>query len=1079
MRKDASDQIHQRELLFAHVVVEEGFLTAAQVEPFLMCGGRLAEQLVEANLLDSQACEAIEAQVDSLMGALLCDVEPRGAAQPLLDEAPTRYEPAADGAPARGEGELIGQGAQGEVLAIWDTFLEREVAMKTLRDPLGQRPETVPVQRFLREARVLARLDHPGIVPVHELGRRQDGRLYFTMKRVRGVTLSEVTRACRTLDDRLRLLPRFVAVCQAVAYAHSKGVVNCDLKPEHVILGKFGETTVVDWGLARLIDRAHHRGDGEEGVTLSRQAGAVLGTRGYMSPEQERGEPIGPESDVFALGRVLQRILANSVAPELRSIAARASAADPTQRYPDVQALIDDLNTFQEGGLVSAHRYSLIAQTRRWLDRHRQGVRLGWVVITLTSLMGLLMFSRDRRERALLAQRIESELQTALEEGADKARIQILAASAMQLKGETPELRGALIVGRSGWRPKLVIRRAPPPGGPTVKCEEARWIPPRSPVICAAYSRNSTHWWWAEDILRVASAPRPVGVARGEQALSTDGTSLMLCDVRFERCKTALPNASLNGIGSVHLVDTGWVTLGSDGRIQVWGPSDKAPRWESLVVHPRGLNVSPDGDAVIVGDWGGGLRWWQALTGQLLGSVPAGSHGSAVNAASTGHRWVATTGSETYGDLSEIQVFSGRISEDDRFPQPLMTLEGHRSTLMGLAFSPSTPWLLASASRDGTVRLWDVEVGQTLSVIEVGCVPAKGALSFSDDGRMLGVVCEEGQVLAWEIDGAHTRDRLLGHRDAAMGVRWLSQDRLASVGGDGTLRLWKHGREQAVNFVTHVATGALAPLPSGNVLVGAPELLIEADGRTGLEVRRWSVAGLERPYSLAVSPDATTVAVAGYKGLRTLVLSPGGLSRTPGLPSGSSVAGVAFSLEGRSLIASGISGELWSYTVVGGTSGRELATDLPALGRVILSPNGTELAVGDREGRIHRLRLRDGQRVAVMEGHQYWPYALRYGPGEGRLVSGAVDATVRLWDLAGSRSVAVLTAHRNAIWDVDLSPDERFLASASGDRTIGIWDLADLQTPPEAILALARAHYGLTINGADIVEDSTWTPTRD
>lgn len=182
----------------------------------------------------------------------------------------------------------LGEGGMGRVDLVDDTHLHRRVARKEL---LSGDPSIVA--RFLREARITAQLDHPGIVPIHELGVRADGTVYYTMKRVRGTTLREKLNECASLPDRLALLVHYADLCQAVGFAHSKGVIHRDLKPENVMVGPFGETLVLDWGLATLLGEPEQPGSGSavelgDDARLTR-AGSLLGTPSYMSPELASG----------------------------------------------------------------------------------------------------------------------------------------------------------------------------------------------------------------------------------------------------------------------------------------------------------------------------------------------------------------------------------------------------------------------------------------------------------------------------------------------------------------------------------------------------------------------------------------------------------------------------------------------------------------------------------------------------------------------------------------------------------------------------------------------------------------------
>src|SRR3954469_2659561 len=191
-------------------------------------------------------------------------------------------------------GALIGRGGMGEVVVAQDQRIGREVAVKRIR---AKAPTHDAVDRFLREARIQARLDHPAIVPVYELGTDADGRPYFTMKRLAGVTLS------RKLADNgpvQPLLRAFVDVCLAIQLAHSRGVVHRDLKPSNIMLGDYGEVYVLDWGVARVLDDPHHSiavaGD-IQSLDGQTRAGAVLGTPGYMAPEQVRGAEVSTPAD--------------------------------------------------------------------------------------------------------------------------------------------------------------------------------------------------------------------------------------------------------------------------------------------------------------------------------------------------------------------------------------------------------------------------------------------------------------------------------------------------------------------------------------------------------------------------------------------------------------------------------------------------------------------------------------------------------------------------------------------------------------------------------------------------------------
>ena len=288
--------------------------------------------------------------------------------------------------------ETLGRGGMGTVYLARDRRLDREVALKVIQLPGGAAED---VERLLREARVLARLEHPGIVPVHDAGLLPDGRAFYTMKRVRGLRLDEHARAV-PLAERLRAFER---ICEAVAFAHAHGVIHRDLKPENVMIGPFGEVLVMDWGVAKVPSHPPSTGEGEKAAAWMRDSnltahGTILGTPGYMAPEQECGEidRIDERTDVWALGALLGFLLAGEEAPRpLEAIRRRAMAAEPRDRYPEVDELAADLSRYLAGLAVSAHRESLLDRAGRFARRHRAAILLVLAYVLMRALLILIL----------------------------------------------------------------------------------------------------------------------------------------------------------------------------------------------------------------------------------------------------------------------------------------------------------------------------------------------------------------------------------------------------------------------------------------------------------------------------------------------------------------------------------------------------------------------------------------------------------------------------------------------------------------------------------------------------------------
>jgi serine/threonine-protein kinase len=387
--------------------------------------------------------------------------------------------PAAQGFDARYQvAERIGEGGMGIVHSCSDRHIGREIAIKLSRDD-GL------AARFLREARVQGRLEHPSVVPVYDLGRAPDGKLFFTMKRVRGQNLADILDRQRRGDPytieqhtRRKLLTAFVNVCLAVDFAHSRGVIHRDLKPANVMLGDFGEVYILDWGLARIRgvadpSSAHARvDDSEPGQTV---AGALLGTPGYMAPEQARGDHAGLDgrADVFSLGAILFEILTrealiarrsvaemisdtlsgvdarvsvrvpeSDVPPELELVCRRATRIDRDKRYPSARELCRAVERYLEGDrdlelrreLAEAHGRAARAAAERALqtgglaERRRALAEIGRALAldpshqgAMATLVGLLAQPPDevpeqaeRERKALERDRVRNTARTGL-----------------------------------------------------------------------------------------------------------------------------------------------------------------------------------------------------------------------------------------------------------------------------------------------------------------------------------------------------------------------------------------------------------------------------------------------------------------------------------------------------------------------------------------------------------------------------------------------------------------------------------------------------------------------------------------
>lgn len=297
----------------------------------------------------------------------------------------------------------IAAGGMGTIFLVRDRELLRDVALKvlTLPDSSG-----AWVERILREAQTLAQLEHPAIIPIHDVGRLPDGRVFYTMKHVDGATLQDFRRPSVSTGELLRLMTR---VCDAIAFAHSRGVIHRDLKPANIMVGPFGEVLVMDWGIALrlagdndLSDSQSTPFDSEVDGADDTAGGSVIGTPGYMSPEQAAGgsAAVDHRTDIYGLGAVLYFILTGSppvssgtpaetldrvrkgqfkpprernpdIPKRLEAICLKAMATNPFARYQSVEALSKDLQSYLEGLPVTAYRESIWEKSRRWVGNNQ------------------------------------------------------------------------------------------------------------------------------------------------------------------------------------------------------------------------------------------------------------------------------------------------------------------------------------------------------------------------------------------------------------------------------------------------------------------------------------------------------------------------------------------------------------------------------------------------------------------------------------------------------------------------------------------------------------------------------------
>jgi hypothetical protein len=685
--------------------------------------------------------------------------------------------------------EELGSGGMGTVMRAVDTALCREVAVKLLTRTGDERRHA----RFLAEAQITGQLEHPGIVPVHGFGTAADGRPWFAMKLVRGRTLGEIIAARSTDPGTARAWPvrRLIAVliqaAQAVAFAHSRGVVHRDVKPANLMLGDFGEVLVMDWGLARM------QGSGPDGAVAGgldaapevSVDGTVCGTPCYMPPEQARGERdrIGPASDVFALGATLCEILsgrppltgpsASSVVRRaargeadlpvrdwqgrplpaaLVSICRRALAGEPGQRYPGALAFAADLQAFLDDRGVEAHEAGWWEDAARAVRRHRSAAAVAGVAGLLLAASLAFGYLAERRARgAAEAERVRAEAA-------------LVDAERRRADAELGRRRERMLVQGARTQAWLVERGRAAAAMGQAAAGLAADRPERVRAALDAVPGEARDWTWRHLDARLAGA-RPRRIAAGTGTLVPGGEGVVLVEddggIRLvgahgDSRAAALPRpvraaagdaagrqfaAILEGGGLV-LGETAAgriaalrpepgerVALGTEGPVVAAGPS---LRW-------RGQGIALPGRATAVA---AGAGWAAVAVGaQVLVALPDRPL-AALTVAATAARLAASPDggmlAAAHGRRLRIwDLPDGAIHADVELEQPVTAVAFARD-----------PGVVAVGQADGELVLLDIDLALPLLRLPVGEGAVDG-IAWSADGRVLAARPSVGPLVVW------------------------------------------------------------------------------------------------------------------------------------------------------------------------------------------------------------------------------------------------------------------------------------------------------------------------------------------